>query len=98
MPNFTDWATLTGIILLIAFLVETIVEIIKQQVPKVMTEQSTMLISTLLGVILSILFQVGLFDTTEPGLKWVGLVIVGLVASRGSNYVHNWMDKLPRTK
>lgn len=101
MPQFTDWQALLGLMLLIAFLTETIVEVVKTQLIKPafglpLSDEAIQLIATLLGIILAWLFGAKLFETDNLGLIIVGYIVVGIVSSRGSNFVHNWLDKLPR--
>lgn len=98
MPQFIDWTTLGALMLLIAFLTETIIEFVKTQFDKYMSDKAINLIGTALGILLAWLMGATLFITSNVGLEIIGYVVVGLVASRGANYVHNWLDKLPRSK
>ncbi|WP_422661768.1 hypothetical protein ACK8P5_25780 (plasmid) [Paenibacillus sp. EC2-1] len=95
MPVFTDWSTVIAVTLLIAFLTETVVEAIKTQF-SVLSEGNIQLVSLVLAILLAFLMQVSLFAEGSVGLKLVGFLIIGLVASRGASYAHNWFDKLPR--
>lgn len=98
MPQFNDWTTLAALMLLIAFLTETILEFVKVQFEKYISEKAISLVGTVIGILLAWLMGATLFITSNVGLEILGYVVVGLVGSRGANYVHNWLDKLPRTK
>lgn len=98
MPEFTDWQVLVGLMLLIAFLTETIVEFIKTQFDKLVSDRAIQIAATVIGVLLAWAFNATLFVGGNIVLTVIGYIVIGLVASRGANYVHNWLDKLPRSK
>ncbi len=83
--------------LLVSFLTETLVEILKNFFMRLKApEEAIMLLSLILGVGLCVILQISLFLPSNIGAFWLGCVVCGVVASRGSNYVHNWFDRLPK--
>jgi uncharacterized membrane protein len=97
MAYLTDISVLLMTLVLVGFLTETVVELLKQFV---MTSKHSAaflyLISIAVGLILCFALQVSLFQKENLFAYYVGIVICGLVASRGSNYVHNWLGNLPK--
>lgn len=97
MPAFADLTQLLLVLTLIAFLTETILTLFKTYLIKFkMYEEITMAISMLIGVVLAFVFGASLFTVDNPAAYYIGVVVCGLIASRGSNYVHNFFDNLPR--
>lgn len=97
MQYITDLPTLLMNLLFIAFLSETIVEILKNFVIRFkMSELFVYLLSVVVGIILAISLQVSLFTSENFFAYCVGIVICGLIGSRGANYVHNFIGNLPK--
>jgi uncharacterized membrane protein YoaK (UPF0700 family) len=98
MPVFADLQNLLLMMLFLAFLTETVVEMIKRYLVRTKPyEEIVELISLVVAVFFALVFRVSLFaPENNPVIFWVGVVICGLVVSRGGNYVHNWLDKLPK--
>jgi len=99
MPNFADWDVVVGAVLMIAFLTETIVEVIKKQFTSettTLSEQTIQWVSIVLGVLIAWLFNAQLFEATSIGITILNYFVIGLIASRGASFAHNWLDKLPR--
>ncbi|MNO94141.1 hypothetical protein D3C76_857550 [compost metagenome] len=96
MPNFADWQVIVGLILLIAFLTETIVEFIKTQFETLIGSKAIQIAATVIGIVLAWAFQAKLFVGVSVYVDVIGYIVIGLVASRGASYAHNWLDKLPR--
>lgn len=99
MPNFADWDAIVGSILMIAFLTETIVEVIKKQFTgetTTLSEQTIQWISIVIGIAIAWLFNAALFEPTSIGIMVLNFVVIGLISSRGASFAHNWLDKLPR--
>jgi uncharacterized protein YacL len=97
MNFLTDISALILTLVLIGFLTETLVEILKQFVIK--QKMSAMFVYTLsivIGLVLAFALQVSLFTKENAFAYYVGVVICGLVASRGSNYVHNFIGNMPK--
>lgn len=93
---FADFSVLLGVMLLIAFLTETLIEFAKVQLEAYLNERQIQGIAAVIGVLLAWLLHADLFVTNNIGLMIVGYLIVGFVSSRGASYIHNWFDKLPR--
>lgn len=97
MQYIADLSVLLINLLFIAFLTEATVEILKNFVIRAkMSELFVYLISVVIGILLAIALQVSLFTKENFFAYCVGIVICGLVASRGSNYVHNFLGNLPK--
>lgn len=99
MSQLTNVGELLATLVLIGFLTETVVELLKNYVVK--TKHSAVFIYTIsivVGLVLAFALRVSLFEPSQPFAYYVGMVICGLVASRGSNYVHNWLGNLPTRK
>lgn len=99
MQYIADLSTLLLNLLFIAFLTEATVEILKTFVIRAkMNELFIYLLSIVIGIVLAVALQVSLFTQENFFAYCIGLVICGLVASRGSNYAHNFLGKLPAKK
>lgn len=99
MELFTNLSDLIFTLVLVGFLTETVVEILKVSILKNSKGESTLFfVSLIVGMVLVFALQVSLFDNDNLFAYYVGMVICGLVASRGSNYVHNWLGQLPTKK
>lgn len=97
MQYITDVNVLLVNLLFLAFLSETVVEILKNFVIRVkMNETFMYLLSVVVGIVLAIALQVSLFTQGNFFAYCVGIVICGLVASRGANYVHNFVGNLSK--
>lgn len=98
MEYLVDLSTLALTIVMVGFLTETLVELFKTYFPKIKEEGSSTIhiISMTVSIILCIALGISLFESTNLFAYWVGTIFCGLIASRGSNYVHNWLDILPR--
>jgi uncharacterized protein YacL len=96
--NFlVDSSVLLPALLVIAFLTETIVEILKQFVIRIkMSALFVYFISIVVGLLLAFALHVSLFIKEDLFAYYIGVVICGLVASRGANYVHNFLINLPK--
>lgn len=96
MSYLTNIGELLMTLALVGFLTETTVELLKQFViEKKWGAKALYALSMAIGVLLCVALNVSLFE--GPILaKYVGTVICGLVASRGANYVHNFLGNLPK--
>ncbi|ATO51393.1 hypothetical protein O0555_03785 [Brevibacillus laterosporus] len=81
------------LLILLAFLTESLTEIIKGMFSKWMKDQMTYFISILIGIILCYAFGMNLFGMQHMG-KHVSIVSAGLIVSRGANYVHSFVKNL----
>jgi hypothetical protein len=75
----------------VAVMTEAVVEIIKTVVPATLTDNGKKILALVVSIILAFTFNVSLVSTSGP-TYFVGILLAGLVASRGSNYVHSLED------
>ena len=74
-----------------AFLVEFVVQAIKQSVTK------WEIVATGTGVLIAVLVQANLIDlvmVTEGWRWWVGVVLTGIIIGRGASFVNDLLGKL----
>lgn len=96
MEQLVNIGELLFTLVLVGFLTETVVEILKTYVFKTSKSASYLFfISLVVGLLLVFALQVSIFEKDNLFAFYVGMVICGLVASRGSNYVHNWLGNIP---
>ena len=97
MNNIVDISTLLVSLVLVGFLTETAVEIVKTSFfsAKTHTKYIT-IVSLVVAFVLCFALQVSLFEPADQVAYYIGIVICGLVASRGSNYVHNFLGNIPQ--
>lgn len=96
MSMLTNIGELLATLVLVGFLTETTVEILKQFVLKTKWEaQALYVLSIVVGILLCVALDVSLFAGSMLA-HYVGIIICGLVASRGANYVHNFLGNLPK--
>lgn len=99
MENLVDIGALLVSLVLVGFLTETAVEIVKNYFFIGKTAQKYVpILSLVVALALSFALQVSLFEPTDKVAYYIGIVICGLVASRGSNYVHNFLGEVPQKK
>lgn len=99
MSYISDISVLLANLLLVAFLTETVIEVLKNFVIRMkLSEAFVYTLSILVGVIIAFALQVSLFTDANSFAYYVGIVIAGLVASRGANYIHNFIGNLPLKK
>lgn len=96
MNNMVDITILIIPLVFIGFLTETIVEIIKDYFFKTKKGKKYLsVVSLLTALLLCFAMGVSLFEPDNIVPYYIGMVICGVVASRGSNYVHNFFDRAP---
>ena len=96
MNNMVDIAIIIIPLIFIGFLTETVVEIIKDYFFKEKKGKKTLsLVSLLTALLLCFAMGISLFESEDPVAYYIGMVICGFVASRGSAYVHNFFDRVP---
>lgn len=96
MEQLVNIGELLVTLVLVGFLTETVVEILKTFVFKSAKSAAYLFfISLVVGLVLVFALQISLFEQNNQFAYYVGMVICGLVASRGSNYVHNWLGNIP---
>lgn len=97
MEQLTNIGELIFSLVIVGFLTESVVEILKLYFFRsAKSERILFFLSVIVGMILVFALQVSLFDKENVFAFYVGMAICGLVASRGSNYAHNWLDKIPK--
>lgn len=82
----------TALLLVVAILTESVTEVIKSLAPKVIKDKVTYAISIIVGITLAFSFELNLFGLEGYG-GYVSIVFAGLIASRGANYVHDFLKK-----
>jgi uncharacterized protein YacL len=94
-----QWLQDTGSLLtnltFVSFLTETIIEFLKVYLLKY--KHSDIMIYTfsmIIGILLCFAFGISLFNSDNPTIVHAGSLIAGMVASRGANYIHNFLGQL----
>lgn len=82
-------------LLLLGVLIEAIVQVVKPFLPK-LKEQGVMAVSMGLGILLALALNVTIFIGVEPYIGIVGSVMSGMIASRGANFIHNFIDSIAK--
>ena len=78
-------------VVIIAVLCEGLTESIKLIFPKPLAENQKQAISFVIGIILCICCGLSLF-TGPLVLRLIGAIFAGILAGRGSNYIHSLID------
>ena len=82
------------ILLIIAVLTESVTEVLKQVTPKgVIRDRVTYFVSIVVGVALAFAFDLNVFGLDGIG-QHITTVAVGLIVSRGANYVNGFMKSI----
>lgn len=81
-------------LLVISLFTETLVEVIKAVSPKKISENGINIFSLFIGIGLAIILHVSIFTEVPQDVVLCGSVICGAIASRGSNFVHSFMDAM----
>lgn len=96
MEFMADMSNLVVMLLLVAFLTETFVECLKNFVVQTKMSANTINgVAAIFGILMSFVLKVSLFTESNTAAYYIGIVLCGLVASRGANYVHNFVGNLP---
>jgi hypothetical protein len=96
MNYLEDISSLLGTLTLIGFLTEVVVELLKQTILRgKYTQTISYVLSILVALLLCFALDVSLFVADNAFAHILGVVICGLVASRGANYVHNFLGNIP---
>lgn len=90
----TTVTSLTGL----AVLGEAATETIKTVIPAQLSEQGTKVIALVVNVALAATLDISILGASTPATHYVGMFLAGLVASRGSNYIHTLADMLSYKK
>lgn len=97
MENLVDPSSLVLSLIMIGFITETVIELMKRYVQGYKHADDIIDASSIiLSVILCFVLRISIFDETSMMANYIGTIIAGFVASRGSNYIHNWFDTLPK--
>ena len=96
MEGMVDIATLLFTLVLVGFLTEAVVEILKDYFFKTKKSKKHLaLVSLVTSTLLCFSFKVSLFEPDSISSYYIGMVVCAIVASRGSNYVHDFVGKIP---
>lgn len=71
----------------VSVLTEAVVEIIKSVVPKQMTENAKRIMALIVSIIIALVLNVSIL--TGGWTFYVGVILAGMISSRGSNYIHS---------
>lgn len=86
-------------LIVLALLVESIWQTVKMIVQK--GKPNLNVIGALfVGILMSVLVQANILDLLEFNqvIPYVGYVLTGILISRGSNFIHDLIDKIGKTK
>lgn len=86
-------------LIITAILAEAIWQIIKEIIPNIndkVWNYINKLGSLATGILIAVLANVNLFDMLSIEIKYpiIGVILTGIIISRGSNYVHDLIGKL----
>lgn len=90
--------TQAGMLIFLAILVEAITEVIKNLFPQTVKDRITYALSILVGVGLAYGMRIDLFGLAGSSGFWVSVMVAGIIASRGANYVSGIMKKIGMLK
>ncbi|NLK97890.1 hypothetical protein [Defluviitalea saccharophila] len=78
---------------MISFLTESVVEIIKDIIPKRIWDKTKKYIPVAISIFLAVGYKIDFFCLLEMefSIPYTGYILSGLIASRGANYVHNFL-------
>lgn len=100
MP-FVDWDVLLTKLLTLSFLVEAATEVIKLALRShgiALKQEHSFVLSLLIGIGLSFALDISLFESGDSVVHLTGCVFAGLAASRGGNYIHDFIQQLRTLK
>ena len=75
----------------VSVITEAVVETIKTTIPAKLTDNGKKIVAVVVSIILAFIFNVSLVSSLDY-TYFVGVFLAGLVASRGSNYIHSLED------
>lgn len=81
-------------LLLLGILIEAVVQVVKPLMPQKLSEKGVQAISMALGIAFAIMLKISIFTGLEQSVMIVGSVCVGLIASRGSNFIHDFITSM----
>lgn len=73
-------------------LVESITQCVKLMLPTVVKENITFIFSMIVGVLICLTYNISVIETGNYAI--VGEIITGVIISRGTNYVYDFLKKL----
>lgn len=76
----------------VAVIVESMTELIKSFSPNIFTPQIKQYVALWVSMAIALVFKLSVFGTDNNGVLTLGIIFSGLIASRGSNYVHDLLD------
>lgn len=80
-------------LLMVSFLTESVVEIIKDILPKNVWNKTKKYIPVVVAIFFATGYKIDFFSMLdmEFSIPYTGYILSGLIASRGANYVHNFL-------
>ena len=85
-------------VLVVSILTETFVNAIKTMVPFEFKSQGKEMLAAIISIVLCLLLQVGIFPHGSLVVYYLGCVLAGVISSRGSNFIHDFMSKINAIK
>lgn len=80
-------------LLCIAAITEAVVETVKMLLSKELTSNGKQMLSIVIAIVLSLTLNVSIFNSNGIAY-YVGVMLSGMIASRGSNYIHSLANVL----
>lgn len=86
-------------LIVVAILAEAVWEILKNLIPNMndkVWNYINLVGSLAIGILIAFISDVNIFALLNIDLKWpvVGVILTGILISRGSNYIHDLVSKL----
>lgn len=101
MVEFADFGSLALQLGAVAVFVETLTQILKTSLKDAkvnLSTSATYYLTIVIGIVITALFNISLFNTENTILFYVGSAIGGIIASRGGNYIHDILKGLASIK
>lgn len=84
-------------LLIICILTEAVVQIVKSALPRELSVTGINIIAMVVAILLCLALHVSIF-TGETWIVYIGSVLAGLMASRGSNFTHDICEAIKNVK
>lgn len=78
----------------ISILTESLVQVLKGVSSKELSVQGKQVLSMAMAVLFCTLLKVGVFTDVPQTTVWFGYVLAGIIASRGSNFIHDLVGSI----
>ena len=81
-------------LLILGVLIEAVIQVVKPLLPSKLSENGILFLSMALGVIFALTLKVSIFANVGNEVVYAGSVIAGMIASRGSNFIHDFVSAM----